>query len=130
MMELILNAVWFVLSLALIVSWVRRKGDACPPQSRGLVLLGCLLVLLFPVISITDDLHSEQLAMEDASATSKRIQNADSGRIALQGVVVAPLSSPAAPVWHVFGTVTADHSAPSVSFFSLVRSERAPPSVA
>lgn len=55
--ELLLNVLWFSLSLALVVTWVRavRHGDA--KQSwTAFVALVLLLVLLLPVISMTDDL--------------------------------------------------------------------------
>jgi hypothetical protein len=55
--ELLLNFLWFSLSLTLILTWVRavRRGDAKQNWST-LVALVLLLVLLLPVISMTDDL--------------------------------------------------------------------------
>jgi hypothetical protein len=55
--ELLLNFLWFSLSLTLILTWVRavRRGDAKQSWST-LVALVLLLVLLLPVISMTDDL--------------------------------------------------------------------------
>jgi hypothetical protein len=38
-----------------------------PKASFGILALGCVLVLLFPVISLTDDLHAEQVSLEDSS---------------------------------------------------------------
>ena len=69
-MELLLNIAWML--SALPAYWLWRRAAA-----RGLKLLpcllalGCVLVLLFPVISATDDLHAMRAEMED-SATSKR----------------------------------------------------------
>jgi hypothetical protein len=55
--ELLLNFLWFSLSLTLILTWVRavRRGDAKQSWST-LIALVLLLVLLLPVISMTDDL--------------------------------------------------------------------------
>lgn len=73
-MELLLNLVWVL--LAVPAYWLWRR-DAGVRQERKfsslqvLLALGCVLVLLFPVISATDDLHAMRAEMED-SATSKR----------------------------------------------------------
>lgn len=78
-MELALNLFWLLLSLASLAVWRlhwsrartgrwRRHGSL-----RGLTALVCALVFLFPVISLTDDLHFEQLAIEDSSATHKHL---------------------------------------------------------
>jgi len=70
-MELILNLGWLLLAVACYRFWWprrRRPGAGTPPCFRGLVALGCALVVLFPIISVTDDLHAEQAVMEDSSA--------------------------------------------------------------
>lgn len=56
-MELLLNFLWLSLSLALVLIWIRaaRHGHTKPTWS-ALVALALLLVLLLPVISMTDDL--------------------------------------------------------------------------
>jgi hypothetical protein len=55
--ELLLNFLWLSLSLALVLIWIRaaRHGHTKPTWS-ALVALALLLVLLLPVISMTDDL--------------------------------------------------------------------------
>lgn len=55
--ELLLNFLWFSLSLTLVLTWVRavRHGDA-KQNWTTFVALALLLVLLLPVISMTDDL--------------------------------------------------------------------------
>jgi hypothetical protein len=55
--ELFLNFVWLSVSLALILNWIRavRRGDT--KLTWGAVIaLSLLLILLLPVISMTDDL--------------------------------------------------------------------------
>jgi hypothetical protein len=68
-MELILNVCWLLLALPAIWVWLRRTPSRNwsgrfstfgPP-----VLLGCLLLLLFPIISATDDLQSARLEVEE-----------------------------------------------------------------
>jgi hypothetical protein len=73
-MELLLNLVWLL--LALPAYWLWRRGAGARAARRitalqFLLALSCALVLLFPVISATDDLHAMRAEMEE-SATSKR----------------------------------------------------------
>jgi len=73
-MELLLNIAWLL--LAVPGYWLWRHGADTRLARRVtslqfLLALGCVLVLLFPVISATDDLHAMRTEMEE-SATSKR----------------------------------------------------------
>jgi hypothetical protein len=73
-MELLLNIFWLLIAAGALGIWIRqwRRGA----RRRGLPLplcaLGCVLVLLFPVISATDDLHATALVVE-ASGFSRKI---------------------------------------------------------
>ena len=73
-MELLLNLAWAL--LALPGYWLWRRS-ACGRRTRNitalqsLLALGCVLFLLFPVVSASDDLHAMRAEMED-SATNKR----------------------------------------------------------
>jgi hypothetical protein len=66
--ELLLNLVWLVISAAALLAWVswrRASSSECAPQMlRGLMVVVCILVLLFPVISITDDLAESAVLAE------------------------------------------------------------------
>lgn len=69
-MELLLNLAWIL--LALPAYWLWRRSFATRAQGRlsslqCLLALTCLLVLLFPVISATDDLHAMRAEMEESS---------------------------------------------------------------
>lgn len=74
-MELLLNLIWITLALAALCAFARRRRNS--PQVPGsrwikaLLALTCSIVLLFPIISASDDLHPVQAAVEDAS---KRVQ--------------------------------------------------------
>src|SRR5271169_265690 len=74
-MELLLNLVWMIVALVALSAFMRRrhKFGATPrvPYEKALLALACVLVLLFPVVSASDDLHPTQAVLEDAS---KRIQ--------------------------------------------------------
>jgi hypothetical protein len=72
--ELLLNLAWVLLALPAYWVWRRAAGARAAGSLTGLqclLALGCVVVLLFPVISATDDLHAMRAEMEE-SATSKR----------------------------------------------------------
>ena len=79
-MELLLNAIWALVSGTCFWVWYRssrsvsRDHRAC--FFRSLLALACFLAIAFPVISLTDDLHQEQLLVEDAGTTVKRLEAA------------------------------------------------------
>jgi|SRR5579863_6275815 len=72
-MELLLNLSWLVIALAAVFmlrgNWRRRKG----PPLREWIALATFLFLLFPVISLTDDLHPE-IALAEAATGKKHFQ--------------------------------------------------------
>ncbi len=62
-MELLLNIVWLLLSLSLVFLWkrgVRRFGtqSKLPDLRIQLIALALLVVILLPVISMTDDIQA------------------------------------------------------------------------
>jgi len=70
-MELLLNVAWLLLALPAIWIWRRNAGTLHPARSLARIVsfltLGCVLLLLFPVISATDDLHPVQADVEEAN---------------------------------------------------------------
>lgn len=66
-MELLLNLVWILLVLPAYGLW-RASSHAQHRFSSGqcLLALGCALVVLFPVISATDDLHVMRAEIEES----------------------------------------------------------------
>ncbi|MFZ0419609.1 MAG: hypothetical protein WAM04_16030 [Candidatus Sulfotelmatobacter sp.] len=73
-MELLLNLAWVLMALPAYWLWRQCAGARASRSVRALqclLALGCVLVLLFPVISATDDLHAMRTEMEESS-TSKR----------------------------------------------------------
>ena len=77
-MELLLNLVWVLMALPAYWLWRRDAGvrQGRKFSSRQVFLaLGCVLVLLFPVISATDDLHAMRAEMEE-SASKRTVRQA------------------------------------------------------
>lgn len=74
MMETILNLIWLGITLVAIWLWRFRWSASRrnPRHSSWLeaVAMVCILALLFPVISLTDDLHPEVVPVD--SISSKR----------------------------------------------------------
>ncbi|MFZ0313114.1 MAG: hypothetical protein WAL85_10450 [Candidatus Korobacteraceae bacterium] len=73
-MELLLNLIWIALAIGSFVMVTRRHpstGDSSGDW-RSRLALACVLLLLFPIISASDDLHPTQALVEEAS---KRIQH-------------------------------------------------------
>ena len=79
-MELLLNILWLMLALLAVivprrqVTASRSWGKQCP--SSSFMLLVCLLALLFPVISATDDLHPIRAEIEESGPTKRAIKHA------------------------------------------------------
>jgi hypothetical protein len=69
-MELLLNLVWLLLVMPAYYLWRNaRDAQRCTGlrSLQFLLALGCGLVLLFPVVSATDDLHAVRAEMEESS---------------------------------------------------------------
>jgi hypothetical protein len=76
-MELVLNLAWLAIAFAALCKCARL---ARPERKQFLIAmgaLGCALLLLFPAVSISDDLHFQALAVED-STLNKRVASVGS----------------------------------------------------
>jgi uncharacterized BrkB/YihY/UPF0761 family membrane protein len=76
-MELLLNLLWLAMTLvafcALVSKRVAGSDPSRLPYRKALLALACVLVVLFPFVSASDDLHPTQAVLEDAT---KRLQQA------------------------------------------------------
>jgi hypothetical protein len=74
-MELLLNLIWLALATGALLGFVcSQRGSARMTRvsyRKSLVALASAVVLLFPIVSASDDLHPAQAVVEDAT---KRIQ--------------------------------------------------------
>lgn len=70
-MEATLNLLWLVIALAAVWRWRFRWSVSREDRKHSLKIeaaaMVCVLALLFPVISLTDDLHPETVAVDAAS---------------------------------------------------------------
>ena len=70
-MELALNLVWLFLAvcgLALLGTDLTKTKHRAPTHSirQQLVAMSCALIILFFVVSMTDDLHDQEVLVEDS----------------------------------------------------------------
>ena len=78
-MELLLNLAWLLLAMPAYWLWRRDAGTQSARRVNSLqclLALGCALVLLFPVISASDDLHAMRAEMEDSSVSKRTVRQA------------------------------------------------------
>lgn len=85
MTELALNLAWSLIAAASYALLFRRFGNRGAWHARGasrvqcIVALTCVLAILFPVISLTDDLHEMQATAEEASPSGAVIKKCVAG---------------------------------------------------
>jgi hypothetical protein len=112
-MEVLLNTIWLLVAIAALLFWEFRAQKS-PWHSkyycrRRILALAVVLVFLFPVISLTDDLHAEQAAMEDSSRTVIKARNMVQGCLRAAGASFVPAvtraADPAAGFYLCLGTV-------------------------
>jgi hypothetical protein len=137
-MEAVLNLIWLIVALAGVwvwrFRWARSRQNSNRWAPTECVAIVCALALLFPVISLSDDLHPESLAVD--SSTGKRngsqllarsLQPHEPGKIAKAHLGVAVLPARAAsPVPAITNHLTGLASSEPVVRTSIV-SGRSPP---
>src|SRR5665213_2357682 len=64
MLEVYLNVAWAALALALVCLWLRTGPASGRDRMGQLVAIAVLIAILFPVISVSDDLLAIQNAAE------------------------------------------------------------------
>jgi hypothetical protein len=85
-MELLLNLAWLLLAMPAFWFWHKTRPVEAERSFRPLhamLALGCALVILFPVISATDDLHVIGTEMEDPSVSKRSIRQGSSERLSV-----------------------------------------------
>jgi hypothetical protein len=106
-MEALLNSIWLVVALGLFAIWrthwlpafqTRRRDFAVRTSFLALV---CALALLFPAISLSDDLHPELVGLPATKSSLVMAHSTASSRVDLQGLPASHFGVfglPAAPV--------------------------------
>jgi hypothetical protein len=79
-MELLLNLAWLLLALPAWWLWHSHRSARRFSSVHCLLALGCMLVILFPVISATDDLRAMRAEMEESADGKRSIRQATNDR--------------------------------------------------
>jgi hypothetical protein len=137
-METILNFIWLVLTIAAVWLWrfrwsVSREGRAHTLRMEAVAMV-CVLALLFPVISLTDDLHPETVAVDAASgkrnaclvATSAAQVRATTLSTGIHTVVGVPSRPPVATEW-LFSELDVSPNLNDLSKLARYSAGRSPP---
>src|ERR1700733_6333187 len=139
-MESILNLIWLVVTLAALWLWRFRWAASRPsPGHRArfeAVAMVCVLALLFPVISLTDDLHPETVAVDAASGKRNACLIAASmphARAATlsqaKQFVVGAISKPLESVQLVAGKLVLVDRLPYSGYSAVSSGSRSPPAL-
>jgi hypothetical protein len=111
-MELFLNLLWMLIAVGLLgawrTRWVHQRSRAPRHSLQEWSALSIALVLLFFAVSMTDDMHSEIVALEECS-TSKRELVCSPGAHSLpqSGTALHTVSWVIAPSVPFFGPLSA-----------------------
>jgi hypothetical protein len=107
-METLLNLVWLAVTVAAICLWRFRWATSRSNPSHSTRMeaaaMVCFLALLFPVISLTDDLHPETAVVDAASgkrnacliaasASHVRAATLNSGAHSAPGMISSPFAA-------------------------------------
>jgi hypothetical protein len=79
-MELLLNLAWLLLALPAWWLWRGHKPARKFSSLHCLLALGCMLVVLFPVVSATDDLRAMRAEMEESPDGKRSIRQSTNDR--------------------------------------------------
>jgi uncharacterized membrane protein YbjE (DUF340 family) len=129
-MELLLNVVWAILAGTAVSAFL---GSAPARRKQFLLAFGalcCALLLLFPSISVSDDLHFQAFVSEDSNP-SKKLVNAAHVSVEHFTSILFVLSALLAGLFRVIGFIRIATACPSLS--SLLERPihgRAPPTAA
>ncbi len=138
-MELALNLAWFIIAgagYALLFRHFASRGTGLvrgPNHCQCIVALTCVLAILFPVISLTDDLHEMQATVEEPSPSRIVVKRCGANhsltpiRTSHQRLYVVS-SSGTVVGWVAFGNVANQRTAHPSPGLSLTALDRAPPS--
>ena len=80
-MELTLNLAWLLLATAMVSLWLGFGLHSGRDRHLQMVALVALILILFPVISVTDDLQAAQNPAETASCLRRDHEHSNSHSI-------------------------------------------------
>jgi hypothetical protein len=93
-MEVLLNSVWFLVAVLATFELLRNHHRKSAPLKLWLALgvLLCTAFVLFPFISVSDDLHFDPFVIEDAKST-RRLAKATARSHSAAPLSLVPIAS-------------------------------------
>src|SRR5580658_7738596 len=83
-MELLLNLAWLLLAVPAFWLWHGSRASSLVRKFTAVqcvLALGCMLVILFPVVSATDDLRAMRNEMEESPASKRTLRLASNDKV-------------------------------------------------
>jgi hypothetical protein len=74
--EITLNLAWVALAALMLALWIFHAPRSGASRKTQLVALAVVILILFPVISVTDDLLATQIAAETDTCQRKALHTA------------------------------------------------------
>jgi hypothetical protein len=90
-MELFLNLAWLLVAGVIVCLWLRVGSQRYTGRRRQLMAIAVLIAILFPVISMSDDLLAMQSAVEADSYRRDHMVSANGCPVQPMLAVIVPL---------------------------------------
>jgi hypothetical protein len=140
-MELTLNLAWAIIAAGCYALLFRRLSiqetwhGRGPSHAQCVIALTCVLAILFPVISLTDDLCEMQATLEEGTSSTLALRKCAVTHSSNQGLNLHQISFILASWettgrWATLGAMAAQQIVGSTSNWHLFTPSRAPPSLA
>lgn len=126
-MEFFFNFVWALLSAAILCIWLRIDNRRSDERRLPLVAVGLLIVLLFPVISVSDDLQAAQNPAEVESSLRQDHKATAAHSILFAVAALPPCVYPGMPFRFLGVTAPTMISAPLVDNPAMAAIQNRPP---
>ena len=130
-MELLLNLIWLLLIVPAFLLWrSSRQARGVDRSGFSLLALGCVLALLFPVVSASDDMQAMRPEIEEAGGRDA-LSNSHHSRFAptdsSSNSATLPPAPTAQPEFRIWGVVTPIVASSPAGHATATRAGRAPP---
>lgn len=136
-MELLLNLAWLLLALPAYCLWrdSRSRAERRSTSLQCLLALAGVLVMLFPVISATDDLHAMRSEVEESPVSKRSVRQTGNDKSSVWNIrLQSPPAILGALTSFALSAVKADLSSARVLSItpapSILQDGRAPPYLA
>lgn len=94
-MEILLNLAWAASAIVLVALWLRTRGRSGNNCRGQIIAIAVLVAILFPVISVSDDLMAAQCPSEaDTSVRRNHLVSPDTNPVLPAIAIVSPPAFP------------------------------------